>query len=199
MACHRVAFPFMALRLWEVEKFTVECIHTKNGSDEKYPQDNIVCYHIPAHGSFPACKCYVYDHQELRPEVMKELEKKYSVKWSEATLFVGTKGYLDNNARVIPESEHRRFPVPPKTLVRAKAGGPVEDLYACIRTGGTPRFQFHRRGRPADGNGPDRAPRSVRRRWRQDRVGRREDAVRQQAGDQQVRPARIPQRMGSVA
>jgi len=26
--------------------------------------------------------------------------------------------------------------------VRAKAGGPVEDLYACIRTGGTPVSNF---------------------------------------------------------
>ena len=142
MACHRLAYPFMALRLWEVKKFTVECINTKGGSDEKYPQDNVVCYHIPARDSFPACKCYVYDHEALRPEVMKELEKKYAVKWSEATLFVGTKGYLNNHSRIIPESEHQKFPVPPKTLARAKAGGPVEDLYACIRTGGTPVSNF---------------------------------------------------------
>ena len=79
---------------------------------------------------------------------MKELEKKYSVKWSEATLFVGTKGYLDNNARILPESEHQRFPVPPKTLVRPKAGGPIEDLYACIRSGGTPVSNFIDAGGP---------------------------------------------------
>jgi predicted dehydrogenase len=143
MACHRVAFPFMALRLWEVKKFTVECLNTKGGSDEKYPQDNVVCYHIPARDKFPACKCYVYDHAALRPEVMKELEKKYEVKWSEATLFVGTKGYLENHSRIIPESEHKKFPVPEKTLPRAKApGGPIEDLYACIRTGGVPASNF---------------------------------------------------------
>ena len=142
MACHRLCFPFMALRLWEVKKFTVECLNTKNGSDEKYPQDNVVCYHIPARDAFPACKCYVYDHQELRPEVMKELEKKYAVQWSEPTLFVGTKGYLNNHSRIIPESEHQKFPVPPKTLVRPKAGGPIEDLYACIRAGGTPVSNF---------------------------------------------------------
>ena len=53
MACHRLAFPFMALRLWEVKKFTVECLNTKNGSDEKYPQDNVVCYHIPARDGLP--------------------------------------------------------------------------------------------------------------------------------------------------
>jgi len=133
----------MALRLWEVKKFTVECLHTKGGSDEKYPQDNVVCYHIPAREGFPACKCYVYDHEALRPEIMKELEKKYAVKWSEATLFVGTKGYLENHSRIIPESEHKKFPVPAKTLARAKApGGPIEDLYACIRSGGVPASNF---------------------------------------------------------
>ena len=142
MACHRLAYPFMALRLWEVKQFTVECLNTKGGSDEKYPQDNVVCYHIPARDSFPACKCYVYDHAALRPEVMKELEKQHSVKWSEATLFVGTKGYLDNHARIIPESEHQEFPVPDKTLARPKAGGPIDDLYACLRTGGSPVSNF---------------------------------------------------------
>ena len=142
MACHHVAFPFMALRLGEVPKFTVECIQTKNGSDEKYPQDNIVCYHVPAHGKFPACKCYVYDHQELRPAVMKELEQKYKVKWGEDTLFVGTKGMLNSHSRIIPEAEHQKIEPPAKTLPRAKAGGPVEELYACIREGGQPVSNF---------------------------------------------------------
>jgi hypothetical protein len=68
----------LALKIGEVKKFTVECINTKNGSEEKYPQDNVVCYHIPARPNFPACKCYVYDHDKLRPEVMRELEKKYA-------------------------------------------------------------------------------------------------------------------------
>ena len=108
----------------------------------------MVCYHIPARDSFPACKCYVYDHAALRPEVMKELEQKHEVKWSEATLFVGTKGYLNNHSRIIPESEHQKFPVPDKTLARAKAGGPVEDLYACIRTGGSPVSNFIDAGGP---------------------------------------------------
>ena len=73
---------------------------------------------------------------------MKEMETKHGVKWSEATLFVGTKGYLSNQARIIPESEHEKFPEPAKTLTRAKAGGPIDDLYACIRTGGSPVSNF---------------------------------------------------------
>jgi hypothetical protein len=103
----------------------------------------VVCYHIPARPDFPACKCYVYDHQELRPEVMKELEKKHNARWGdESTLFVGTKGYLSNYSRIIPESEHKKFPVPAKTLPRAQSGGPIEDLYACIRKGGKPVSNF---------------------------------------------------------
>ena len=142
MACHRVAFPFMALKLAEVKKFTVECLNTTGGSEEMYPQDNVVCYHIAARPGYPAMKFYVYDHMELRPQVMKDLEQKYKVRWSEATLFVGTKGYMSNASRIIPETEHKKFPVPAKTLPRAKATGPIEDLYACIRTGGTPPSNF---------------------------------------------------------
>lgn len=148
MACHRLAYPFMALRLWEVKKYSVECLHTTGGSDEKYPQDNVVCYHIPAREAFPACKCYVYDHAELRPEVMKELEREYAVEWSEATLFVGTKGYLKNDARIVPDADHDKFPAPPRTLPRAKAGGPIEELYVCIREGGTPVANFTDVGGP---------------------------------------------------
>ena len=199
MACHRVAFPFMALRLWEVKKFTVECIHTKNGSDEKYPQDNVVCYHIPARDNFPACKCYVYDHQELRPEVMKELEKKYC---GQVVRGHALRRHQGLSRQQFPHHPRVGAPEVPGAAQDAGASqgrrphrGPL-----CLHPHRRhPGFQFYRRGRPAYGYGPDWAPCSVRRHRRQDRVGRREDAVHQQAGDQQVRPARIPQRMGSVA
>jgi predicted dehydrogenase len=141
MACHHVAVPFLALRLWEVKQFTVECVNTKGGSEEMYPQDNIVCYHIPARDKFPACKCYVYDHTGLMPDIMKEVTEKYKRKWNEDTLFVGSKGFLDSHSRIIPEEEHKKFPAPEKTLPRAH-GGPIEDLYWCIRNNGTPASNF---------------------------------------------------------
>ena len=141
MACHHVAVPFMALRLWEVRKFAVECLHTTGGSAEMYPQDNVVCYHIPARDKFPACKCYVYDHQRLRPAIMKEWEKKEEREFGEFTLFVGEKGLLGSDGRLIPQSAHDAFPRPAKTLPRAH-GGPIEDLYWCIRNHGTPASNF---------------------------------------------------------
>lgn len=142
MACHHVAVPFMALKLWEVRKFTVECINTANGSDEKYPQDNIVCYHIPARPKFPACKLYVYDHQGLKPQIMKDTEKAEKREFGEFTLFVGTKGMIGSDGILIPISRHDELQRPAPTIPRAHGGGPVEDLYWCIRNNGTPASNF---------------------------------------------------------
>ena len=141
MACHHVAVPFMALRLAEVKQFTVECLNTTGGSEEMYPQDNVVCYHIPARDKFPACKCYVYDHDGLKPEIMKETEQKTNRKFGEFTLFVGDKGMLGSDGHLIPQAAHEQFKAPEKTLPRAH-GGPIDDLYWCIRNGGTPASNF---------------------------------------------------------
>jgi predicted dehydrogenase len=141
MACHHVAVPFMALRLWEVKRFTVECIQTRGGSEEMYPQDNVVCYHIPARDRFPACKLYVYDHEGLKPQIMKETEAKEERKFGEFTLLVGDKGLMGSDGLIIPQQKHDQFPRPPRTLPRAH-GGPIEDLYWCIRNGGTPASNF---------------------------------------------------------
>ena len=62
MACHWLDFPFWGLKVCEVKKFTVKCLDTKGGSEEMYPSDNVVRYDLPAHGSIPAVKCFVYDH-----------------------------------------------------------------------------------------------------------------------------------------
>ncbi len=142
MACHHVAVPFMALRLGEVKQFTVECLHTTGGSEEMYPQDNVVCYHIPARDQLPACKCYVYDHADLKPEVMKEAEKKAGEPFGEFTLFVGDKGMIGSDGRLIPASGQNSFQPPEPTLPRAHGGGPIDDLYWCIRNGGTPVSNF---------------------------------------------------------
>jgi hypothetical protein len=141
MACHHVMYPFMALRLWEVKQFTVECLNTTGGSQEMYPQNNVVCYHIPAREKFPACKCYVYDHDGLKPQIMKETEAKEQRKFGEFTLFVGDKAMLGSDGHLIPQAVHDQTPRPEKTLPRAH-GGPIDDLYWCIRNQGTPASNF---------------------------------------------------------
>jgi len=108
---------------------------------EFYPQDNVVCYHIPAREQFAACKCTVHDHGDLKPEVMKEAEKKVGRPFGEFTLFVGDRGMIGSDGQLIPSADHDKFPPPESTLPRAH-GGPIEDLYWCIRNGGTPASNF---------------------------------------------------------
>ena len=141
MACHHVDAPFWALKIGEAKTFTVECLNTKGGSEEMYPQDNVVRYEIPARGDMPAAKVYVYDHEGLKPDVMKDAEKKYDRKFGEFTLFVGEKGLIGSDGRILPEEKHKEFPAPPKTLARAH-GGPIEDLFHCCKNGGAPASNF---------------------------------------------------------
>jgi predicted dehydrogenase len=141
MACHNLDALFWALRIGEAKTFTVECLNTKGGSDEMYPQDNVVRYEIPARGNMPPVKVYAYDHEGLKPDIMKETEKKYDRKFGEFTLFVGDKGLIGSDSRIIPEDQHKAFPEPPKTLPRAH-GGPIEDLFHCCKNGGAPCSNF---------------------------------------------------------
>jgi hypothetical protein len=89
----------------------------------------------------PAAKVYVYDHDGLKPDVMKEAEKANDRKFGEFTLFVGDKGLIGSDARILPEAKHKEFASPEKTLPRAH-GGPIEDLFWCIRNNGTPSSNF---------------------------------------------------------
>jgi len=142
MACHHLDFPFMALKIGEAKKFTIECLNTKNGSAEKYAQDNIVRWDFPARGDMGPVKVYAYDHEKLQNEMMKETAKKYARNWNESTLFVGEKGLIGSDSRLIPQEKDKEYKSPPQTFPSAKGGGPIEDLFACIKNGGSPCANF---------------------------------------------------------
>jgi hypothetical protein len=111
-----------------------------------YPQDNIVRYEIPARGNMGPVKIHVYDHQELKPEIMRDAEKKYETKFEECTLFVGDKGLFRTTGTCgslgfLPEDRRTEVPVPAKVLPRAH-GGPIEDLFYACKNGTTPCSNF---------------------------------------------------------
>jgi len=147
MACHNLDALFWALKIGEAKTYTVECLNTKGGSAEMYPQDNVVRYEVPARAGMSPVKVYVYDHDGLKPDVMKEAEKANDRKFGEFTLFVGDKGLIGSDSRILPEEKHKEFPSPEKTLPRAH-GGPIEDLFHCIKNGGAPCSNF------TDSSGP---------------------------------------------
>ena len=146
MACHNLDALFWALKIGEAKHYTIECLHTRGGSEEMYPQSNIVRYEIPARAGMVPVKVHVYDNASLRPQIMQEAEKKYEVKFSEDTLFVGDKGLFRTGGTCsslgfLPEDRRTEIPDPPRILPRAH-GGPIEDLFYCIRHGAVPGSNF---------------------------------------------------------
>lgn len=146
MACHNLDVAFWALRIAEAKQFTVECLSQRGGSDEMYPQDNVIRWEIPARGDMPAVKVHAYDHGGLMPQIMQDTQKKHGVKFRECTLFVGQSGLIRSQGtaggwQFIPEAKIKGIPEPPKTLTRAH-GGPVGDLFYSIKNDITPCSDF---------------------------------------------------------
>ena len=146
MACHNLDVLFWALRVADAKQFTVECLSQKGGSEEMYSQDNVLLWKIPARGDMPPLRIHSYDHGALKPQLMKEAEKKYNLQFGECTLFVGQEGLIriEGTAggwQFLPAEKIKDLPEPPKTLARAH-GGPVGDLFYAVKNGATPCSDF---------------------------------------------------------
>src|SRR5215204_487356 len=146
MACHNLDALYWALRIGEAKAFTVECLGTNGGSEEMFPQNNVVRYDIPARGNLPPVKIHVYDDAKLKPEIMKNAEQEHGAKFGESTLFVGEKGLFHTGGTAgsyefLPKARKEEFPEPEKTLPRAH-GGPIEYLFYAIKNGGKPCASF---------------------------------------------------------
>jgi len=146
MACHNLDAVFWALKIAEAKHFTVECLQTNGGSEEMYPQGNVVRYEIPARAGMAPVKVHVYDNASLRPDIMKDAEMKHGIKFGEDTLFVGDKGLFRtggtcSSLSFLPEERRYEIPQPPKSIPRAH-GGPIEDLFYACKNGTVPCSNF---------------------------------------------------------
>ncbi len=146
MACHNVDCVFFGLKINEASHYTIECLNTNGGSAEMWAQDNVVRYDIPARGTMPPVKVYVYDHRGLMPECMTKAEKDFGIRMDEDTLYIGDKGLYRTTshageAMILTPERAKEFGESPKVLPRAH-GGPIEDLYYAIRHGTTPASNF---------------------------------------------------------
>jgi predicted dehydrogenase len=147
MACHNLDAVHWALRLSEVPSFTVECLSQTSGSEEQFTKDNVIRWSVPARGDQPPVLVHGYDHAELRPAVMRDLEEKHGLKPGEGSLFVGDKGFLyvkgngSGGFVAIPEKLRIDAGEIPQSLPRAH-GGPVSDLFHCLKHGGTPTSEI---------------------------------------------------------
>jgi predicted dehydrogenase len=152
MACHVLDGVFWALKIDQADNFSVRCLSQTPGSRELFEQNNVLRWDIPARAGMPPLKVFSYDWVDSKPELMKRLERENGRSFDGGTLYVGTKGYMytdiyGGSVRILPESKHREFVAPEKTLPRVK-GGPVMDLFRAIKEGGRPCSNF------ADSAGP---------------------------------------------
>jgi hypothetical protein len=109
------------------------------GGSGMYPQNNHLCWHIPARGAMPAVTVHSYDNEW--PAFVKDLQKKYSLKLGGGTVYVGDKGILvtgtyGDDPRILPRKRHEEVGKPPRKLARSRHGVKGDFLDAC--KGGEP-------------------------------------------------------------
>ncbi len=146
MACHNVDCVFFGLKVNEAKTYTIECLNTNGGSEEMCAQNNIVRYDIPERAGMPALKVYVYDHGDLKSDVMKEAEKEFGIELTEDTLYIGSKGFYRTgghagDAVILSPDRAKEWEKPAEVLPRVN-GSPIHDLYDAIRNGTTPASNF---------------------------------------------------------
>jgi predicted dehydrogenase len=146
MACHVMDGVFWALKLGEAKSYSIECLSQRSGSDEMFPQSNVIKFEYPARADMPPVQVFTYDNSGQKPQIIKDVEKLHGREINDGTVYVGEKGYMftdtyGGGVRVLPESRQQEFTLPEKTLPRAH-GGPIEDLFWAMRNGGTPCSNF---------------------------------------------------------
>jgi predicted dehydrogenase len=134
MGCHLLDGVFWALKVAEATSYTVECVTQKGGSKEMFPQDNIIRWTIPARAGMPALAAHSHDREW--PPVVKDLEKKFGVKFKGGTVYIGDKGVMftdtyGGNPRILPKEKHEAFGKPKKVLERSKHGVKGDFLVAA--------------------------------------------------------------------
>ena len=142
MGIHNLAPVFTALKLGPPES-----VHASSTPvfKETVPVAATVHYQFPARGDMPAVKLHWYDGG-LLPARPDELEPGRPLDPEDGIIFVGDKGKIlvrgwgGESPRLIPESRHREFTPPPKTLPRS-IGHHEEWIQAC-KTGSPTESNF---------------------------------------------------------
>jgi predicted dehydrogenase len=132
MGSHNCAPVFEALKLGA--PVSVEARSTEVFEDT-LPLASIVYYRFPARGDMPPVRLVWYDGG-LLPERPEELEPGRNMSTEDGIIFVGDKGKIlvegwgAQSPRLIPESRHRAYDFPAKTLPRS-IGHHAEWVRAC--------------------------------------------------------------------
>lgn len=154
MGCHVMDGAHWALKLGHPAAIELE--EQNGGTAERYPVGTRIRWDFPARGTMPPVKLFWYDGKRAaldasgeqgktvsnRPPLVLELEKKYNRNFGgNGSIYVGDKGYMytgtyGEGVRIVPEEEHKKFPVPEVSIPRIKGGHHGDFFRAC--RGGEP-------------------------------------------------------------
>lgn len=140
MACHVMDAAFMSLDLkYPISvqgSFGAQVTEMWNRVDNKetYPNASVVHYSFPARGDMPPVKVHWYDGGIL-PERPEELDPRRKMP-SSGSIFVGDKGKImcgeyGEGPRLLPESAHRAYKQPAKTIKRIDCSHEQDWINAC--------------------------------------------------------------------
>jgi predicted dehydrogenase len=156
--CHNLDGVFWALA--PGHPASIECLGTVGGNGEKYPQASVIRWNIPARGLMPALQIHWYDGAKLKikagseeregkitlpnyPPMLADFEKRFDCDFREGfdggTFYIGGGGIMHTGCygqrpRLLPESVHRAFPIPPQRIARVK-GTPIAHFLECCKAG----------------------------------------------------------------
>jgi predicted dehydrogenase len=136
MGCHIMDGPVWAMKLDQAPTVKIHADHSgMNG--ETWPNWSIITFEFAAREGMPAAKLVWYDGKK-KPRRPEQLEPERTLD-SNGSLFLGSKGAMISGTyggcRIIPETAHRAYAAPPKTIPRSH--GMHEDwIEAC--KGGKP-------------------------------------------------------------
>ncbi len=171
MGGHIINHAYRALKLGSPT--AVELEEVNGGNNDCWPLGTRIRWDFPARGTMAPVKLYwcsglakgqpfnsktvvgTYKHVPPkywnRPAICSEIEKKYDREINaEGSLIIGDKGVMTmgrhgDGCRMIPESAHRAFPKPPKTLRRVK-GSHQDDFFRACRGGAPASSNFDHSG-----------------------------------------------------
>lgn len=142
MGIHNLAPVFAALELGAPSRIRASSTPV---FPDSVPLASLVHFEFPARGEKPAVTLHWYDGG-LLPERPAELEEGRELDPEDGITFVGERGTMlvtgwgGESPRLIPESRHREYQRPPKTLPRS-IGHHAEWIAAC-KGGPAPRSNF---------------------------------------------------------
>ncbi len=137
MACHIMDPTFSALRLMDVDEYTIELIEEQGNNDQTFPDSSIIKYSFPARAGMIPVDVYWYDGGLMPPHPEGVPEDQRIGSGNNGSYFVGENGYLTageygERPRLLPDERMEGYEKPAQIIPRIPGENPYRNwIQAC--------------------------------------------------------------------